>query len=142
MTAKIAFLSTCIVVATANFAYGEGLANGRYEYRSSCAACHGDTGTGNGPVGKSLKQPPVDLTALSKTNGGVFPFARVYNVIDGRLDVLAHGPREMPIWGEIYQSPRESSNPPLPPPAKEDAEFNARARILALIEYIASLQIK
>jgi hypothetical protein len=82
------------------------------------------------------------LTALSKANGGVFPFARVYNVIDGRFDVLAHGPRDMPIWGEIFQSPRESSNPASPPPEKEDAELIARSRILALIEYITSLQNK
>ena len=68
MKTTIAYLFTCIVVATANFAHGEGLANGRYEYRSSCAACHGDTGKGDGPVAKSLNRPPADLTALSKTD--------------------------------------------------------------------------
>jgi hypothetical protein len=48
----------------------------------------------------------------------------------------------MPIWGEIYQTPRETSEPPLPSLSKEHAEVIARARILALIEYIASLQAK
>lgn len=44
---------------------------GDYEYRSSCAACHGSDATGNGPVASQLTPKPPDLTVLSKNNGGV-----------------------------------------------------------------------
>jgi mono/diheme cytochrome c family protein len=30
-------------------------------YTSRCAACHGDTGKGDGPAGKFLKPPPSDF---------------------------------------------------------------------------------
>ena len=36
------------------------------EYQSSCAACHGINGKGDGPVSKELKTPPADLTVLAK----------------------------------------------------------------------------
>jgi hypothetical protein len=57
----------------------------------SCASCHGVDGKGNGPVAKTLKQPPADLTKLSENNKGVFPISRVYGVIDGRIQVIVHG---------------------------------------------------
>ena len=71
---------------------------GKMEYGESCAACHGVTGKGDGPFAAQLKSPVPDLTVLTKNNGGVFPALRVYNVIDGRQELLAHGTREMPIW--------------------------------------------
>jgi hypothetical protein len=33
----------------------------------------------------------------------VFPFVRVFEMIDGRLDVAMHGSREMPVWGDRYK---------------------------------------
>jgi len=35
---------------------------GRKLYATNCSSCHGDNGTGNGPVAKSLSHPPADLT--------------------------------------------------------------------------------
>ena len=52
---------------------------------------------------KSLIKPPADLTRLAEDNNGVFPFARVYDVIDGRFEVATHGTRDMPVWGEVYR---------------------------------------
>jgi hypothetical protein len=60
------------------------------------------TGKGDGPVAKSLSEPPTDLTKLSEGNKGVFPLSRIYEVIDGRIQVEIHGTREMPVWGETY----------------------------------------
>ncbi len=68
-------------------------------YLSSCASCHGIDGKGDGPVSKQLKVAPTDLTVLAKKNGGVFPVSAVYEVIDGRKVIAAHGTREMPVWG-------------------------------------------
>jgi mono/diheme cytochrome c family protein len=114
---------------------------GKNEYVRSCAACHGMTGKGNGPVAKSLSQPPADLTRLSEANGGVFPVSRVYDVIDGRIEVMTHGTREMPGWGEVYG--REvTSRVPRDVLTKEMVEVMVRVRILGLIEHLSTLQAK
>jgi len=71
---------------------------GKSEYTNNCAVCHGVNGKGNGPMAVVLTTPPTDLTTISKRNGGVFPFARVYQVIDGSINstqmIKAHGTRE------------------------------------------------
>ena len=120
----------------------QGVEIGRYEYLNSCASCHGTTGKGDGPVVKSLIKPPTDLTRLSETNSGVFPFARIYDVIDGRFELATHGTRDMPVWGEIYKrSWAQGQNGTLPYLAsKEVVESIVRVRILALIDYIFTLQ--
>ena len=39
---------------------------GAFEYRNSCAQCHGLAGKGDGPVASSLTEAPADLTVLQK----------------------------------------------------------------------------
>ena len=75
---------------------------GKREYQNSCAVCHGADGKSGGPLLDVLKKSPTDLTALSKKNNGVFPFDRVYGMIDGRDVVKGHGDRDMPGWGDRY----------------------------------------
>jgi hypothetical protein len=41
------------------------------------------------------KVAPTDLTVLTKKNNGVFPFDSVYEIIDGRKTVIAHGTRDI-----------------------------------------------
>jgi hypothetical protein len=91
---------------------------------------------------KSLIKPPADLTRLAEDNNGVFPFARVYDVIDGRLEVATHGTRDMPVWGEVYRrSSAQGQNGALPYlSSREIAESIVRVRILALIDYIWTLR--
>ncbi len=93
-----------------------------------------------GPVGALFGVPPADLTVLTKKTDGVFPFNSVYEVIDGRRVILAHGTRDMPIWGERFLPTPNSAmiphaagmfvNPSYVP------EIVVRMRILALIEYL------
>jgi mono/diheme cytochrome c family protein len=129
---------------------GEGLAEdldpSQAEYRSSCASCHGTNGKGNGPVSAELKMQPPDLTVLAKKNNGVFPFNSVYETIDGRKAVIAHGTREMPIWGDRY-APEPTKT--LIPRSSEnilslfyDPEAIVRMRILAVIDYLNRIQVK
>jgi mono/diheme cytochrome c family protein len=110
---------------------------GKAEYQASCAVCHGMKGKGDGPMRSQLVKPVPDITLLARHNHGVFPFNRVYQIIDGREQVLAHGPREMPVWGRVFS--RQSSiyfeNYPM-----MDAESAARSRIMALTEYVYRLQ--
>jgi hypothetical protein len=56
-------------------------------------------GKGNGPVSANLKVLPPDLTVLAKRNNGVFALNSVYEIIEWRK-VIAHGTRDMPIWGD------------------------------------------
>ncbi len=111
---------------------------GAQEYDANCAVCHGTTGKGEGAFAELLKTPVPSLTVLSKNNGGVFPFRRVYQAIDGRAEVAAHGPREMPIWGEAYDAEAITKHGQYY--GELYAEGIIRARILALIAYINTLQ--
>lgn len=112
---------------------------GKGEYEAACAVCHGMKGKGDGPFVSQLTARTPDLTVLAKNNQGVFPFDRVYHVIDGRQEVKAHGLRDMPVWGRAFsqQSSIYFNNYP-----QQDAESQARSRILALTEYIYRLQAR
>jgi len=110
---------------------------GKLEYESACAVCHGIAGKGDGPLRSQLVSPVPDITVLAERNGGVFPFDRVYQVIDGRLQVKAHGTREMPVWGARFslESSVYFENYP-----SRDLQSSVRSRILALVEYVYRLQ--
>ena len=111
---------------------------GQQEYEAKCVMCHGASGKGNGWFAPLLKTPPASITELKRRNGGVFPFEHVYEVIDGRKEVLAHGRRDMPVWGGVY---RAESTREYPPYGEIYADEGlVRGRILALIEYVSRLQ--
>jgi mono/diheme cytochrome c family protein len=120
--------------------YGQDTDIGKNEYVLNCAVCHGDKGKGDGPLVALLKKPAADLTKIQKNNSGVFPFDRVYEIIDGREAVAAHGPREMPIWGDKYNN--EAAGRMGIWVTTKDLESFVRGRILALVGYIYTLQAK
>lgn len=111
---------------------------GKWLYEANCAVCHGTAGKGDGPYKRQLTRDPSDLTVLARNNKGVFPVSHVYQVIDGRAEVGAHGPREMPIWGYgyIFRVPEPDAQYPY------ETESAVRARILALIDYLNRLQAR
>jgi mono/diheme cytochrome c family protein len=113
---------------------------GKREYDANCAVCHGAVGKGDGPFSGmgDWKQTAADLTTLARRNNGVFPFARVYEAIDGTQAVKAHGTREMPIWGADYRAKGAEYYTGTP----FDPELYARARIFALTDYVYRLQAK
>lgn len=128
------------LVAASPFVYAQGRDIGKQEYFSKCAACHGKGARGDGPIAGLLKVKVPDLTVLAKNSAGVFPFARVYDVIDGREAVAAHGPRNMLVWGnEYWQEGADSSGGEA---NQQELGSYARGRIIALIGYIFSLQVK
>lgn len=111
---------------------------GKIEYEQSCATCHGLDGKGKGSIAQTFQLSVPDITTLTKRNGGVFPVSRVYDVIDGREEVKAHGTRDMPIWGKYYSLTAA--------PRYDDYAYNpeaaVRGRILALTDYLHRLQQK
>src|SRR5437879_782363 len=98
-------------------------------FREYCAVCHGNDGKGTGPAAGALKTKPADLTLVSRKNGGKYPEIRVQRVINGEDDVMAHGSRDMPVWGQIFR--HMSSNQDL-----------GSVRIYNLVKYIEQVQAK
>jgi mono/diheme cytochrome c family protein len=129
------------MVAATSMAADEKMDLGKREYMDKCAVCHGQSGRGDGGAIDILNVAPADLTTLAKKNGGVFPFDRVYAVIDGRQVVKGHGSRDMPIWGKDYSEETVAAaeryfDVPY------DMEMYVRGRILALIDYLNRIQVK
>jgi mono/diheme cytochrome c family protein len=114
---------------------------GKAEYDANCMVCHGAKGKGDGSYGELLKTKLPDLTTLAKNNGGVFPYSRVYEVVDGRQEIKAHGSREMPIWGQRYSMAGAAAAGHYVD-VPYDMEAFVRGRILALVDYIYRLQAK
>jgi mono/diheme cytochrome c family protein len=118
----------------------QGTDYGKTEYEANCSGCHGPAGKGDGPVATLYAGKSLDLTTLTKRNAGVFPAQRMYEIIDGRAEVAAHGPRAMPVWGREYRAQAAD----LPP---ELGLFDlrgavARAKIVALVDYLYRIQEK
>lgn len=112
---------------------------GKREFDSKCAACHGLSGKGDGP--QSTVTRAADLTILAKNNGGVFPTQRVYEIIDGRQEVAAHGSRTMPVWGRFFQV----DVPDVPDGAVGFFDFRETTvhdRIQAVVDYLVQMQEK
>ena len=92
-----------------------------------CAVCHGTGGQGNGPAAKSLTKAPADLTKLAANNKGTFPEVHVKRFIEGADEVPAHGTRDMPMWGDLFNSLDRNT---------------AQIRVQALTDYIKAMQSK
>ncbi len=104
--------------------------SGKAMYINYCAPCHGVSGKGDGPVAVALKQQPVDLTVLSKNNGGKYPATHVISVLEYGSEIPSHGTAQMPVWGPILGR-MDQSDP-----------INTRLRISNLSHFIETMQTK
>lgn len=111
------------------------VAKGRVTYRVYCINCHGPKGKGDGSLAEMLSTTPADLTYISTRNGGKFPANRVRDIIDGRSEVRGHGMKEMPIWGDVFQTSSLE-----PSASDETREERARRKIHELVLYLESIQ--
>jgi mono/diheme cytochrome c family protein len=132
------FSTIALVLALPLSATAQDYSFGQAEYMNSCAQCHGPAGKGDGVIAGMLNTAPPDLTQLQKNNGGVFPVAALYRMIDGTEASGAHGSGEMPAWGMRYSF----DAPEMLGWDYSDADSRAfvRTRILALIEYLSTMQ--
>ncbi len=112
---------------------------GKVEYDTNCAVCHGPAAKGDGPLNGLLRASATDLTQLARKNQGILPINRMYEVIAGQ-GVPSHGSRDMPIWGHTYRV--EDAQRYHEAHGNYDAAALVRARILLLIEYINRLQAR
>ena len=107
----------------------EVIESGAETYMAHCAACHGRTGVGDGPVAATLRQKPSNLTTIARRRGGKFPRVEVTDFILGRSRVGAHGTRDMPVWGPLFRE----INP---------ADSQVDVRLTRLVDHLESLQLK
>ncbi len=105
---------------------------GYNEYRQYCAVCHGVFADGDGLVAPILKVAPTNLRTLGERHGSPLPRPKLREYIDGRRPVLAHGSREMPIWGRRLGEGYPNRSP----------EMSKRNIINAILNYLESVQQK
>lgn len=125
--AAISLLATLAVPAMAGDAVEQ---SGKDRFGQYCAVCHGPGAKGDGPFANLMTTKPADLTILAKNNKGEFPFGHVYDTIDGRNMLTAHGTRDMPIWGHELKDSGLSG------------ETGLRGRLVETIVYLRSIQEK
>ncbi len=135
---------TCIAIAGLALLVGPAAAAdpqakldlGRQEFKAKCAACHGDTGKGDGPQAASLPQKVPDLTTYAQRNRGKLPEKQAWAVIDGRqLDPIAQQSRTMPVWGHALKTQARADE-------AKSVEPYVKERIEAILAYLKSIQVK
>lgn len=109
----------------------ERVRSGETLFGRHCASCHGMKGRGDGPMANLLEEEPADLARIAARRDGVFPEPAIRRTLDGRDPVVAHGSREMPVWGRRFGEGLEGD------PAGETAR---RGPAWLLIEYLKSIQ--
>ena len=141
LIAAILFLTNVVVQA-------QNLDQGRTEFLSKCAGCHGADAKGAGPMASKLKRKPADLTALAKNNNDVFQTDAIAAIVDGR-GAISHRRLEMPIWGCRQgppPGPRRKAYQPKPIESLLDMpcdpEEVIKKRIRAIVEYLGRIQDK
>ena len=100
-------------------------------FRLYCAACHGPSGRGDGPLASNMRRKPSDLTEIAKRNGDQFPSEMVFRTIDGRQPVRGHGGPDMPVWGDAFGKSGDNATP-----------TSVRETIESLVSYIRSFQVR
>ena len=124
-----------LVVASVAFAGATSAADhpGRAVYEQYCAACHGLTGEGDGPVAEEMKISPADLRKLGQKYGTPIPKPKLRELIDGRQMVRSHGTADMPVWGDnLIRNAPPTAN----------VELFKRGTIIVILDYLETLQLK
>ena len=104
---------------------------GRDLFQFYCAACHGADAKGHGPTAVALNTPPADLTRIAVKSGGVFPRQQIIGFVTYGTPtvIVAHGTRDMPVWGPIFRG-------------LGDSDTRSRVRVANLVQYLDSIQEK
>lgn len=106
-----------------------GQSTGKRDFEQLCAPCHGIDGTGK--ARDLVEANPPDLTDLSLSNNGKFPFDKVYRIVDGRQMLNSHKRFAMPFWGIYLQKQ-----------GTHESEAAVKQRITEIVRYIETIQKK
>ena len=127
-------LVAMLITFQASFASAQDAETGNGLFAYFYASCHGRAAQGDGPMANILLVQPTDLTTLSKSNNGVFPYERVAKRIDGRDALVSHG-SDMPVFGWLFQDSQVSFKLPSGQPMLTDRP------VAALIAYLKTIQM-
>jgi mono/diheme cytochrome c family protein len=122
-----------VAIALAGAAVAQDDVIGKQLFESNCAVCHGDSGRGDGDMSGIMTIPAPDLTLLKQKNDGVFPFLKVYHIIDGRTGIRAHG-GPMPLFGNTFGAAKAGTDDPY------GAVIQARGKVMSVALYLETLQ--
>jgi mono/diheme cytochrome c family protein len=100
-------------------------------FRTYCAACHGTSARGDGPLAASMTRKPADLTEIATRNGGVYPAELVFRTIDGKNPVRGHGGPDMPVWGDAFARATDGGD-----------DEKVKRIITSLVDYLESIQAR
>ena len=106
------------------------VANGSHLFRTYCAACHGTSARGDGPLAGAMRRRPPNLTEISRRHNNAYPGDLVFQIIDGREKVRGHGGPDMPVWGDAFRRSVEG-----------ESDEAVRTRIQALVSFLETLQV-
>ena len=104
------------------------------DFAENCAACHGTTGRGDGPLAADLPKAPANLTRLAEANGGAFPTTRVMAQIWGYAGAKGQG--VMPAFASLMEGAT------LPYDGGDGILTPTPLRLVALAEYLKTLQVQ
>jgi hypothetical protein len=76
---------------------------------------------------------PANLRTLAQRNGGKYDESAVMATIDGRRAVASHGPRDMPVWGAVFESELEERG-------ERSPRYTTLLRARLLADYVRTLQ--
>jgi mono/diheme cytochrome c family protein len=107
---------------------------GKSTFKRYCSNCHGEDAKGGGDIAKYLKVSPADLTTVRQRNDDEFSLDEIQAKIDGREKVAGHGMREMPVWGEVFQTLPQLA------PTDEKGEERAQRMIREVMLFLESIQ--
>lgn len=124
ITAMVGLLA---ILGTGTSAVGQ--STGKHDFEQLCAPCHGIDGTGK--VRDLVEANPPDLTDLSLSNNGKFPFDKVYRIVDGRQMLNSHKRFAMPFWGIYLQKQ-----------GTHESEAAVKQRITEIVRYVEIIQKK
>jgi mono/diheme cytochrome c family protein len=99
-------------------------------FATHCAGCHGERGAGDGPVAATLRGGVPNLRTLT-ARYGQFPAETIASYIDGGNMPPAHGSREMPVWGSVFDTTAR-----IVPGAR-----TSQQRVDALVAFLRELQV-
>jgi len=125
ITLLIFMLGSCAQQAPKNSRAAQA-ERGEMLFNEHCASCHGD----NKDVARvdTLDVTPPDLTMIkARRRVANFPIVEMARMIDGRNLVKIHGPRAMPVWGEVFAG-------------SGDDEEMIRSKKGELVAYLMSIQ--
>jgi mono/diheme cytochrome c family protein len=106
---------------------------GEQNYQRFCAACHGETGKGDGPVASAMINGAPDLTKIAQRRDGQFPHEVLRNMIDGRFRIDAHGNEAMPVWGYEFYVTEGAGN---------FSDRNVDTILDGLVDHLESIQVE